>query len=55
MSERVQMEEELKASEERMRAIMETAHDAIIMADREGRIRSAGSAAADHGCAEDRH
>ena len=45
VSERVRIEEELKASEERMRAILETAHDAIIMADQAGCIRAWNAAA----------
>ena len=45
VTERVRIEEELKASEERMRAILDTAHDAVIMADREGVIRAWNPAA----------
>jgi len=45
VSDRVQMEEELKASEERTRSITETASDAIITADSDGNIISWNAAA----------
>jgi PAS domain S-box-containing protein len=46
VSERVRMEEELKASEQRTRSIAETANDAIITADSDGNIISWNAAAA---------
>ena len=46
VSDRVRMEEELKATEERTRSITETANDAIITADRDGNIDSWNAAAA---------
>jgi PAS domain S-box-containing protein len=45
VSDRVRMEEELKASEERTRSITETASDAIITADKNGDIISWNAAA----------
>lgn len=40
VSEQARTEEELRTSEARMRAILETAHDAIIMADSRGIVRT---------------
>jgi PAS domain S-box-containing protein len=47
VSDRVRMEEELKASEERTRSITETATDAIITADAQGMILSWNAAASE--------
>ncbi len=45
VSEQARTEEELRTSEARMRAILETAHDAIIMADSTGVVRTWNAAA----------
>jgi PAS domain S-box-containing protein len=45
VSEQARTEEELRTSEARMRAILETAHDAIIMADSRGIVRTWNAAA----------